>query len=293
MSSPFDVGSLLDRARAAGCEITVAGNGTINIKPAKNLPPELRSEIARHRFSVLLHLYGEQYRGWWYLDKAPEVRKLLYEAREAGATVTLKTLDGETSDLDAADAVGAIVRPGKAGTPPSIVPALEAAGFEYHAWPEHYIWANAWAEAVHDLVNTWRGSSQPAEQLAVWLAIDAADAAARRGLEPWEEVAKTYQSIEANLPQYGRARALRPVLRKWVEANGKRDALRAKGQWLEPVEGDYIGLVLSEAAKPVLDECERWAWLVVMVERLAGNWPWVDPTGWVGVLEGLAQEVVG
>lgn len=289
MFSSSEANRLIEQAHAAGCVVAVLADGNISIRPAKNLPPELRSEIARHRFSVLLHLYGEQYRGWWYLDKAPEVRKLLYEAREAGASVTVKTLDGETSDLDATDAVGAIVRPGKAGTPQSIISALEAAGFEYHAWPEHYIWANAWTEVVHDLVNTWRGSSQLAEQLAVWLAIDAADAVARRGLEPWDEVVKTYQGIEANLPQYGRARALRPVLRKWLEANGKRDALRAKGQWLEPVEGDYTGLVLSEAARPVQSECERWAWLVVITERLAGNWPWIDPSGWLELLGALHE----
>jgi hypothetical protein len=102
-------------------------------------------------------------------------------------------------------------------------------------------------------------------------------------------VVKTYQGIEANLPQYGRARALRPVLRKWLEANGKRDALRAKGQWLEPVEGDYTGLVLSEAARPVQSECERWAWLVVITERLAGNWPWIDPSGWLELLGALHE----
>jgi len=287
------VGDLLERARAAGCEVTVAGNGTINIKPAKRLPPGLREEIARHKFAVLQRLYTTYYRAYYWLDQAPQQLALLREVRRMGAAVSLKTLDGETTDLATKGAVGAYVRPGNLGIPEALVPALEAAGFERVEYPEHWCWATSWHQAVSDLVEQWRPSPEPAQQLAVWLVTDAADAVSRWGLEPWDGVAKTYAGIERNLPTYGRERALRPVLRRWLEANGKRDALRAKGQWLEPVEGDYTGLVLSEAARPVQSECERWAWLVVATERLAGHWPWIDPTGWVGVLEGLAQEVVG
>ncbi|AZF88249.1 hypothetical protein [Meiothermus phage MMP17] len=291
MLSPSDVGDLLDRARAAGCEITVAGNGTINIKPAKNLPPELRSEIAQHKFAVLQRLYATHYRAYYWLDREPQQRELLREGRRLGAAVSLKALDGETSDLEAAEAVGAYIRPGTLGIPEALIPALEAAGFERVEYPEHWCWATSWSQAVGDLVEQWRSSPSPAEQLAVWLATDAADAVTRWGLEPWEGVAKTYASIERNLPAYGRERALRPVLRRWMEANRERDRLRAQGRWLVPKQADYSGLILTPEAEAVRSECERWAWLVVATERLAGNWPWVDPTGWVEVLEGLAQEV--
>lgn len=290
MLSPSEAGDLLDRARAAGCEITVGGNGTINIKPAKKLPPELRAEIARHKFAVLQRLYATHYRAYYWLDREPQQRELLREARRLGAAVSLKALDGETSDLEAAGAVGAYVRPGTLGVPEALIPALEAAGFERVEYPEHWQWAMSWSQAVSDLVEQWRPSPEPAQQLAVWLVTDAADAVSRWGLEPWEEVAKTYAGIERNLPAYGRERALRPVLRRWLEANAQRDRLRAQGRWLVEA-GDYMGLILSEEAKLVHTECERWAWLVLAVERLAGNWPWIDPTGWVGVLEGLAQEV--
>lgn len=291
MSSPFDVGNLLDRARAAGCEITVAGNGTINIKPAKNLPPELREEIARHKFAVLQRLYATHYRAYYWLDQEPHQHELLREARRMGAAVTLKTLDGETSELATKGAVGAYVRPGTLGIPESLVPPLEAAGFERIEYPEHWCWAMSWSQAVSDLVEQWRPSPEPAQQLAVWLVTDAADAVSRWGLDPWDGVAKTYASIERGLPAYGRERALRPVLRRWLEANAQRDQLRAQGRWLVPKQADYSGLILTPEAEAVRSECERWAWLAVATERLAGNWPWVDPTGWVGVLEGLAQEV--
>lgn len=291
MLSPSEVGDLLDRARAAGCEITVAGNGTINIKPAKKLPPELRAEIARHKFAVLQRLYATHYRAYYWLDREPQQRELLREARRLGAAVSLKTLDGETTDLEAAGAVGGYVRPGNLGIPEALVPTLEAAGFERVEYPEHWRWAMSWSQAVGDLVEQWRSSPASAHQLAVWLATDAADAVTRWGFDVWEGVAKTYTSIERNLPAYGRERALRPVLRRWLEANAQRDRLRAQGRWLVEAREDYMGLILSEEAKPVLEGCERWSWLALAVERLAGNWPWVDPSGWVGVLEELREEV--
>lgn len=291
MLSPSEVGDLLERARAAGCEITVAGNGTINIKPAKRLPPGLREEIARHKFAVLQRLYATHYRAYYWLDQEPQQRELLREARRLGAAVSLKTPDGETTDLEAAGALGAYVRPGNLGAPEALVPALEAAGFERVEYPEHWRWAMSWSQAVGDLVEQWRSSSSPAHQLAVWLATDAADAVTRWGLEPWEGVAKAYASIERGLPTYGRERALRPVLRNWAAANRERERLRGKGRWLVAAREDYMGLILSEEAKPVLEGCERWAWLVLAVERLAGNWPWVDPSGWVGALEALREEV--
>lgn len=295
MLLPSDADSLIERARAAGCQVTVGPGGMINIKPAKNLPPELRSEVAAHKFSILQHLYSHLYRAYFWADQAEPVLALLKQAREQGASVSLKTLDGETTDLLAPEAVGAYVRPGRLGIPEALIPALIAAGFERVEYAESWVWATSWAQAAFDLIDAWRTSDRLSQQAAVWLVIDAGDAVTRFGLEPWEGVEKTYRGIEQNLPQYGRERALLPVMRRWWQANQQRDALRAADKWLAPtpkgLEGDYAGLVLTQEAEKVLAECERWAWLVVAVERLAGNWPWVDPTGWVGALEGLLEEV--
>lgn len=289
MLSPSNVSGLLERVRAAGCEIAATGSGAVNIKPAKYLSPDLREEIARHKFAVLQWLYTDHYRAYFYLEQEPHRRELLRKARQMGAAVSLKTLDGETTDLEAIGAVGAYVRPGNLGIPKELVPMLEAAGFKRVEYSERWRWAMSWSQAVGDLSEQWRSSSNPAHQLAVWLTTDAADAVTRRGLEPWEGVAKTYTSIESGLPAYGRERALRAVLRKWLAANKERDRLRGRDGWTVSA-GDYMGLLLSEEAELVLEDCERWAWLVLATERLAGNWPWVDPSGWIGLLEALLRE---
>jgi hypothetical protein len=269
----------------------VAAGGLVNIKPAKKLDPALRAEIAQHKFAILQRLYETAYRVYYWLDQEPRVRELLHEARQAGAAVSLKMLDGETTDLEATGAVGAIVRPGPLGTPEAIIPVLEAAGFQRVEYPEHWVWALAWSQAVGDLVEQWRHTLRFSEQQMIWLVADVADATTRYGFEPWETVAKTYAGIVQNLPLYGRERALRPVLRRWLETNRDRDRLRGQERWLVPVREGYTGLVLTEDAEAVRVECERWAWLVLAVERVVGNWPWVDPTEWGGLLEGLLEEV--
>jgi hypothetical protein len=291
MSFTFE-SDLVDRARRAGAEITVTADGAIRIKGNRNLPPELRMEIAAHKYAVMQHLYDRHYRGYYWLREKPEVVQLLGEARRVGAAVSLRLTDGgETSDLgQLQDACGAYVRPGKVGIPESIIPALEAAGFELVSYPEPLRWAFAWTSAAGDLMDIWRATLDGPEQLCVWLCTDVGDAVSKHGFEPWEATERVCAGLVENLPKYGRVGALKPYLRKWLEANSTRDRLRAKGLWLVEANTDYAGLVLSEEARPVQAACEKWAWLVLMVERLSGNTGWVSPEGWLETLRGLTRE---